>query len=62
LLLSHSIPFNLTYPIKFEKNWLAQEDFVELFESWWDNFAIISVSGDFNFSLLGENLEDIIQI
>jgi hypothetical protein len=41
MLLSHFIPLNQAYPIKFKKIWLAQDGFVELFESWWGNFAII---------------------
>jgi hypothetical protein len=41
MLFSHSPSQKKYFRIRFEKNWLSQEGFLELFESWWSNFIII---------------------
>jgi hypothetical protein len=38
--------FNPHFHIKFEKNWLQQEGFQELFTIWWNSYIILIDFGE----------------
>jgi hypothetical protein len=42
ILKIHSLPLPRQKPIRFEKIWVSQDGFVELFEHWWGCCAIVT--------------------